>query len=380
MSEKILSTEDKFDLAIKQHRKNNLREAEFLFEEVLKINPNHFSSAFLLGTLSAQLKNFEKAKEILSKAIKIDSNNSNAYNNLGNVLKELGELDKAVEAYEKAIKIKPENADTYVNLGIVFYNLGNINKSVDAYEKAIKINSKHIEAYNNLGNIFNDLGNYEKAINCYERAIFINPKHIIAIKNICILFRSITINNITKQNSFNLKELFLILFKRNDVDHRDISANATSVLLKNQDYEDLNNYLDLKFLLTNKIIKKLLKEELLHLVLQKSLIRNIFLEKLLTNLREEILLNFLNEKREILNENYNFIVSLSEQCFLNEYIFTQSKEEITNINKIIKSYKEDDEIDEIKIAILGCYIPLYSIKISMINYVIINLKNYYLMI
>ena len=106
--------------------------------------------------------------------------------------------------------------------------------------------------------------------------------------------------------------MFLFLFKRNDVDHRDISANATSVLLKNQDYEDLNNYLDLKFLLTNKIIKKLLKEELLHLVLQKSLIRNIFLEKLLTNLREEILLNFLNEKKEILNENYNFIVSLSE--------------------------------------------------------------------
>ena len=48
------------------------------------------------------------------------------------------------------------------------------------------------------------------------------------------------------------------------------------------------------------------------------------------------------------------------------------------MNIIIKSYKEDDEIDEIKIAILGCYIPLYSLKNIndqlILNSILIDLK------
>ena len=43
-----------FALAYQNHQKNNLKVAEKLYNEILKINPHHFESIFLLGTLAAQ--------------------------------------------------------------------------------------------------------------------------------------------------------------------------------------------------------------------------------------------------------------------------------------------------------------------------------------
>ncbi len=56
---KNLTIEETFDLAVKNQKKNNFQIAENLYKEALKINPNHFKSNFILGTLSAQIKKFD---------------------------------------------------------------------------------------------------------------------------------------------------------------------------------------------------------------------------------------------------------------------------------------------------------------------------------
>ena len=86
MNKKNLSTKETFDLAVQNHKKNNLQAAKKLYKEILKTNPN-----------------FE-----------------GAHNNLGNVLNELGEFQKAVSCYEKAIQIQPNYANAHYNLGLVF--------------------------------------------------------------------------------------------------------------------------------------------------------------------------------------------------------------------------------------------------------------------
>ena len=49
MNKKNLSVEHTFTLAFQNHQKNNFREAENLYNEILKINPNHFKTLFYLG-------------------------------------------------------------------------------------------------------------------------------------------------------------------------------------------------------------------------------------------------------------------------------------------------------------------------------------------
>ena len=177
MDKKNLTTKETFDLAVQNQKKNNFQVAENLYKKVLKINPNHFGSVFLLGSLYAQSNNFDRAKQLLYKAIQINPNFADAHNNLANVLKELKEPKKAIACYEKAIQINPNFADAHYNLGNTFKLLDEYKKAKSCYEKAIQINPNFADAYNNLGTVFRVLREFEKAITCYEKAIYLKPDH-----------------------------------------------------------------------------------------------------------------------------------------------------------------------------------------------------------
>ncbi len=185
---KNLTTDETFALAVQNHQKNNLQVAEKLYKKVLNIDPDHFKSIHLLGTLSAQIKNLDQAKQLLNKAITINPNFSDAHYNLGNVLKELKEYKKAINSYQKAIQINPNYVHAHNNLGLVFHGLGDYQKAKSCYEKAIQINPNFASAHNNLGIVFRELVEFQKAINFYQKAIQINPNFASAHNNLGLAF------------------------------------------------------------------------------------------------------------------------------------------------------------------------------------------------
>ena len=68
---KLENIEETFESAVQNHKKNNFKIAEKLYKKILSVNPDHFRSIFLLGSLSAQIKNLDSAKQLLQKAIQI---------------------------------------------------------------------------------------------------------------------------------------------------------------------------------------------------------------------------------------------------------------------------------------------------------------------
>ena len=338
MPKENLSLKKIFNLALQNHKVNNIQIAEKLYKKILKINPNHLDSIFLLGSLSLQIKNFDKARQLLQKTIKINPDHADAHFNLGILFKELGELQKAMSCYTSVIENKPNHADAHYNLGVVNTEIGNLNQ----------------------------------AMNCYSRVIEINPENINAIRNISILQRNLKFGIISKKNRIHFKKIFLSLFKRKDIDHEDIYNNAKLILFNRKNHDQMLQIINSDSLLLEKtIIHNLLKEELFHNKKKKSLIKDQFLEKMLTKLRYQILFNFVDSNKNILNENFEFIVSLAEQCFFNEYVFIQSKKEIDNIDELKNLLENNKKINELGIAILGCYVPLYlSKKITnqLLNY------------
>ena len=66
--------EENFVLALQNHRKNNLQVAKKLYKKILNINPNDPQSNFLLGTLSAQTKQFDFAKKLLDELVDVPDN------------------------------------------------------------------------------------------------------------------------------------------------------------------------------------------------------------------------------------------------------------------------------------------------------------------
>ena len=107
MAKKNTAIEVAYDTALKNHKKNNFKLAEELYKKILKINPKHFESIFLLGTLSVQLNKINIAKELFQKAIEIkpDHANGNKYigefkddkrNGLGTYTFANGTVDKGI--------------------------------------------------------------------------------------------------------------------------------------------------------------------------------------------------------------------------------------------------------------------------------------------
>ena len=55
---KNLSIKETLILALQKCQKNNFEKAEELCNKILNIDPNHFDTIFLLGSISIQTKNY----------------------------------------------------------------------------------------------------------------------------------------------------------------------------------------------------------------------------------------------------------------------------------------------------------------------------------
>ena len=89
------------------------------------------------------------------------------------------------------------------------------------------------------------------------------------------------LTSFTLEDKKHLKNICLLLFRKNNINHNDISYNAKISLIDQENFfkikEIVNSDSSLFF---NTFISKLIQEELLHLLLQKSLIADKFLENL----------------------------------------------------------------------------------------------------
>ena len=156
---KNLMIEETFNLAVKNQHESKTDVAQELYNQVLKINPNHSQALNNIAVIFTNLKDYQKAKECYEKAIEINPNYADAYNNLGVIFKKLGENQKAKERYEKAIEINPNHADAHNNLGLIFKKLKEYQKAKSCVEKALEIdplNKKYMITYGDTLIFLND--------------------------------------------------------------------------------------------------------------------------------------------------------------------------------------------------------------------------------
>ena len=189
---KDLDLKETFALAVKNYTENNIKIATDLYNQVLKIDPNHSATLNNLGILYADLGKNQKAKSCYEKAIAINPNFADAYYNLSNIFIKLNKSQKAIDCCEKVITINPNFAEAHNNLGALFENSGVIHKAKNYYEKAIQINPNFVEAHSNLISTLVNQGKFEDAETCYQKAIALIPNYN---------------NNDIKFNSDNLRKL-----------------------------------------------------------------------------------------------------------------------------------------------------------------------------
>ncbi len=278
-------------------------------------------------------------------------NDHRVFSNYGVILKNLGKLKKAEVLYRKAIEIKPDYAFAHLNLGNILEDLGDLQEAELSTRKAIEIKPDYADAHSNLGNILKELGKSQEAFDSYLKSIEINPK----LSNVYpLITRFLKDSDPSQLNKSKLKYIINLLLERNDVRHEEL-IRAFNFLYSNEIIAILerfdSDFSEIELLINNKVIINALK---------KMTFDDLNLEKMLTKVRRNIC-DYISKNIETIHDSeLQFIIALGEQCFLNEYVYSLTEEEKVSLKTIIKRC-QDNELNEISIAILSCYFPLYKL-------------------
>ncbi len=310
-------------------------------------------------------KKFDELLQLSNKLLDEFPNSILLQNIQGVVHTELENYKLAKNLFIKVVNLNPKYTDGYYNLANIFNKLDEKEKAIENYNKVIELDNNYFKAHNNLGNIYKKKGLNKKAIECYLSTLEINSNYKVAYYNLAGVLQFYILD--IEYKNIN-KYLLYLLREKNIVRPNSIAPNVLKSLFVNTDLK--KNLSLIKYKITNEdfnyVLENLQKNSLLMQFMKVCPISDYYIEK-----------NFVNIRKEILNKTYetdidkthmNFLISLSMQCFLNEYIYDQSKDEIEKIKKIDgrinNNLRENKKISDLDILCLSCYEPLTNFSWS----------------
>jgi tetratricopeptide (TPR) repeat protein len=172
---------DAFYQALNAEIKGQDAEAENMYKEAIRLNPELSSAYYHLGNLAAKNPyRRDQAEEFYRQAIKVKPDDVYAHNRLGNLLGEDKlKRDQAEEYHRNAIKFNPNYSYAYFELA----NLLSKDKSrraeaIELYNKAIDLSPDNAEFYNNLGFLLiKSPAHRAQAEKLFRKAIILKPDY-----------------------------------------------------------------------------------------------------------------------------------------------------------------------------------------------------------
>ena len=347
--------------AIDLHQKNELKQAQNLYEKILEQEPKNFEATHLLACLNMQIKNFDYAFKLINRTININPLHHAPHNNLGVIYKELKEYEKAIKAFTKAIELNPNYAEAYNNLAISLKNMKLYEEAIKNFNKAIELKKNYAEAYNNLGVLFSETNNYKNALKNFEIAINLKQNYIDAFLNIANIYL-----NIEKyEEAYKFFDIALKLNPKLD--------DGSILEIKTQ----TNNWIDFE-----KNVSDLRKKILNNKIIIKPFLTKILFDDI--NFHKESSINYANYKglnNKLLNKiKYNnkekIVIGYYSSDF-KDHAIGQLTVELLELHdkkkfEIIGFYNDSVE-DDITIRIKKSINKFYNIK-NLINSKVISLS------
>ncbi len=171
----LSSSAQRLEQAQRHHQAGDLSNAENLYREVLKDEPDNPVALHLLGLLAHQSGSNEGAMKLINQALTIQPDYAEAHNNLGLILQNENRLDEAVECFNKALELNPDYPDAHSNLGLARHYQGRPMAAVQSYQRALELAPNFYLAHANMGNALGELGQLAEAAESYQKALNIEP-------------------------------------------------------------------------------------------------------------------------------------------------------------------------------------------------------------
>ena len=205
----MTTCEEALKAAANYQRSNKPAQAQKIYQQILKQQPNHPDALLGLAQAAQSVKQCKASKILLDFVLKNHPESTQGWFSLGNIYQSQGQLVDAEAAYRKAIFSQPNSYILYNNLGYILQQQEKWDKAADCYRKALSIEPRFIEAElnlaiiealqgnlasadreyyakisNNLGFAKKQAGNLTAAIDYYLQAIKLQPDLVISQYNL----------------------------------------------------------------------------------------------------------------------------------------------------------------------------------------------------
>ena len=157
------------------HQQGQLAQAEALYRDVLKMQPNNSDALHFLGVLEAQRGRREAGLALIDKGVAINPRNVAAFYNRGGMLREMGRFEDALASYDRALALKADHFGALNNRGATLNDLKRYSEAVATYDRAIALKPDNGDVHCNRGNTLTELGRFEDALKSFERALALSP-------------------------------------------------------------------------------------------------------------------------------------------------------------------------------------------------------------
>ncbi len=170
-----MNSEQAIAIALQYHQAGKLAEAELIYRQILRTQPQNLDALHLSGVVAAQMGRSQEAIHLISQAITINPTIPAFYLHLGNALQVAGRFQEAITHYRTALNLDPDDCDTYNNLGACLHELEQFAEAERYYRLSLKLKPDNPETYNNLGSLLTETNRDQDAIVCFQKALQLNP-------------------------------------------------------------------------------------------------------------------------------------------------------------------------------------------------------------
>jgi tetratricopeptide (TPR) repeat protein/2-polyprenyl-3-methyl-5-hydroxy-6-metoxy-1,4-benzoquinol methylase len=380
-------------------------EARSAYQLAIACNPHYAAAHFNLGNLNCRAGEFELALRNYQESVGIKPDFADAFVAMANVFDSLGRTVEAVESYQRALAINPRYAEVHFNLGVLAMTQGRHDDAVQSLRRAVEIKPDYAQAHRTLGVELSTLEDLDAAEASHRRALAIEPESEETLFHLATVLMArgkasealpLLMPALERAPTWAIKVAVTNCLARtgfmvNDSRNRSVLKTALTEPW-GLPFQLFNSALGL-IMLDRRIadcvrlanaswparlpraavfgvdgLIALAEDSLLHTLLEATPVSEIYFERFLTSARHALLETASSKQAPDASEiaALRFYAALSQQCFINEYIFDCDDREKLKAaacrTQLLALLEAEAVVPPLLLFAVAAYFPLYSLR------------------
>jgi tetratricopeptide (TPR) repeat protein/SAM-dependent methyltransferase len=350
---------------------DNRIQARAYAEKAVAAKDDNVEALLILADCYATDEKLDESLNIYKKIEALNPGLAEVHNNIGFILARSGRIADAIASYERALTIEPDFADAYSNRGNAFFKLGRLDEARTSYQLALKCKPDSLKTANTLVSLLLSECKFAEALEIARHTL--DCKKSDETK---MLVGSCLSSPLANPTIGDLRDLLLQAISEPWSRPDDLAPTCVRFLALNEEIRNgLQRVAELSPHSTSaeKLIRPaatnisaLAGDRLFCAMLELTPICNVSLERFVTSLRFGLLGTARSSAvAEVSEPLLAIYCAIARQCFVNNYVFSLSDEEIEQASALrdtlVASIEFGAAVPIVSTIAVAAYFPLHSL-------------------